>query len=887
MRRVVLWLLLLAAVWLVVTRRTDAERLAETLARGRWQWVAVALLVQVLYYVVFALLYQSAFRAVQLPRRLREIIPVLLASLFINVVAPSGGVGGNVLFMDDTARRGEPPARAAAAVLLAIVSDLAMLGLVLAAGMAYLFTRHDLQTYEAVSALLLMALIGGLSIALVVALWLPAVLRGLLRWVQQIVNRAAARLRRRPVWPADWAERNAAEFSGAAAAMRAHPWRVGSALGSALAAHGLDLVTLSVLFLAFRHPVGAGPLLAGYGIGMLFWVVSPTPGGIGFVEGVMALVYTSLGLPGSVAIVVPVAFRGITFWLPLLAGLGVVSRTKSFRAAEDARLHDLGTHAVALLVAAVGLIDVLSAVLPALTARLAVLQEVIPETARHGARITAALAGFGLLMLAHGLWRRKQLAWLLSILLLCLSIVSHMLKGLDYEESAVAAVLVLWLGSLRTRFQARSDPPSVVQGLRALLAALLFTVAYGTLGFYVLDRQLGTHFGLAESVGRALALFAGLYRPGPVPPTAYGRYFIASFYVVGAATFGYGLVMLLRPVLLRRPATEEERARAAAIVEAHGHSSLARIALLPGKSYHFTAGGCVVAYTVQRRVALALGDPIGPSAHIAAAIGDFRDFAGQNDWRPAFVQVLPDYLEAYRAAGFDQLRLGHEAIVDLASFTLEGGRSKGLRAALNRMNRLGHRTELHRPPLSEELLAELRVVSDEWLAMVKGTERRFSLGWFDEDYLRAGPVMAVHAPDGIVTAFANIIPEYQANEATIDLMRRRREIERDTMEFLFISLFQWAQAEGYATFNLGLSPLAGVGEEPGDSALERTAHFAYQRLNRYYSFRGLHAFKEQFRPRWSPRYLIYPGAASLPSVVIATLRADAGASVTARVLWRR
>ncbi len=887
MRRVVLWLLLLAAVWIAVSRRTDAARLVQTLAHGRWPWVVAALLVQVLYYLVFALMYRSAFRAVQLPRRLREIVPVLLASLFVNVVAPSGGVGGNALFMDDAARRGEPPARAAAALLLALVTDLAMLGLVLAAGLAYLFTRHDLQTYEAVGALLLVALVGALSIALVVALWLPSVLRSLLRGVQRLVNGTASRLRRRPVWPPDWAERTAAEFTAAAAAMRTHPWSLLSTLGSALAAHGLDVVTLYVLFLAFRHPIGAGPLIAGYGIGILFWVVSPTPGGIGVVEGVMALVYTSLGLPSGVAIVVPVAFRGITFWLPLLLGLAVVSRTRSFRAAEDVRLHDLGTHAVALFVAGVGLIDVLSAVLPALTTRLEALQEVIPETARHGARITAALAGFGLLMLANGLWRRKQLAWLLSIALLGLSIVGHLLKGLDYEESAVAAVLILWLWSLRARFQARSDPPSVAQGLRALLAALLFTIAYGALGFYFLDRQLRTHFGLTESIGRSLALFAGLYRSGPVAPTAYGRYFLASFYVVGATTFGYALFMLLRPVLLRRPATEEERRRAAAIVEAHGRSSLARITLLPGKSYYFSAGGCVVAYTVERRVALALGDPMGPPEQIAAAVAQFRDFARRNDWQPAFVQVLPDHLDAYREAGLDAIRLGHEAIVDLAAFTLEGGRNKGLRAAANRMDRLGYRAELHQPPLSEELLAELRVVSDDWLAMVKGTERHFSLGWFDEDYLRAGPVMAVHAPDGLVTAFANIIPEYRAEETTMDLMRHRRATERDTMEFLFISLFRWAKGKGYATFNLGLSPLAGVGEKPGDPAFERTAHFAYTRLNRYYSYRGLHAFKEQFRPTWSPRFLIYPGPTSIASVIIATLRADAGASVTARLLWGR
>ena len=82
-------------------------------------------------------------------------------------------------------------------------------------------------------------------------------------------------------------------------------------------------------------------------------------------------------------------------------------------------------------------------------------------------------------------------------------------------------------------------------------------------------------------------------------------------------------------------------------------------------------------------------------------------------------------------------------------------------------------------------------------------------------------------------------------------------------EFLFVPLFQWAKAQGYHGFNLGLSALSRVGEQAEDPAIEKMMHWIYEHVNQFYNFKGLHTFKEKFHPEWSPRYLIYPGAANL------------------------
>jgi phosphatidylglycerol lysyltransferase len=215
--------------------------------------------------------------------------------------------------------------------------------------------------------------------------------------------------------------------------------------------------------------------------------------------------------------------------------------------------------------------------------------------------------------------------------------------------------------------------------------------------------------------------------------------------------------------------------------------------------------------------------------------------------------------------------MGHEAIVDLASFSLSGSAFKNVRNSVTKMNRLGYRAEMHIPPLDDKLLHELRAISDEWLTMMHGGEMHFSDGWFDDKYICSSPVMAIHAANGEITAFANLVPEYQKNETSLDLMRRRREVENGTMELLFTSLLEWAKAQGYASFSLGQAPLTGIGEHSDDPRIEKALGRLSEYFKRFINFRGLHSFKEKFNPRWEPRYVVYLGVTSLPNV-ITTLR---------------
>ncbi len=875
-RRWIFWLLLALFVWLVLTRTAEIKQLAGTLAQGQWEWMFIAILMQVVYFVVLTLSYQAAFSVAGVRGTLRELLPVTFAALFVNVVAPSGNISGMALWVDDATRRGQSSARAMAGYLLQMSVDFISFTLVLAVGMIYLFTHHDLQVYEIVGALVLLLMTFGLSSVLMLGLWRPELLRRLMNWVQHIANGLAKQLKRPDFLQDNWARHNADEFIDVSATAARSPGRLAVTIGFTFAAHLVDLTCLYILFAAFHYPIGVGALVAGYAIGILFWIVSPTPQGIGVVEGVMTLVFISLNVPAMVATAVTLAFRGLSFWIPLFIGSVILRRVSTF-GAEERSLSDVWqVHAVAILTAVMGVVNVLSAVTPSLAERIKLLEQFSPLFVRQGGHLTAALAGFALILLARGLWRRKQTAWLAAMAVLAISAISHLVKGLDYEEALLAGVLLAWLWASRHHFHARSDHPSVQQGIRVLLMAFVFTIGYGILGFYLLDRHYSVNFNFNAAIEQTVVMFTQLYDPGLTPITGFGRFFAISIYIIGAVTFTYAGWMLLRPVFVRDPATLAEQAQAEEIVKQYGRSTLARIVLLNDKSYYFSPGGSVIAYVVKGHFAVTLGDPIGPPQDLPGAISNFRQFCARNDWGITFYQTLPETLEAYRQQGLLALCVGHEGIVDLKTFSLEGKANKPLRNACNHLIKAGYQVQIHQPPISDDLLDGLRQVSDEWLTMVHGAEKSFSLGWFDDDYVRSGPVITVSASDGWITAFANIISEYQRSEATIDLMRRRREIEPGTMDFLFTSLFQWAREQGYETFNLGLSALAGIGERPEDPAVERVLHFVYEHINQFYNFKGLHEFKNKYHPLWSPRYLIYPSAASLPAAWLAVVEANSG-----------
>jgi phosphatidylglycerol lysyltransferase len=349
--------------------------------------------------------------------------------------------------------------------------------------------------------------------------------------------------------------------------------------------------------------------------------------------------------------------------------------------------------------------------------------------------------------------------------------------------------------------------------------------------------------------------------------------FADSIRAIDLFTSRFAVSVLLSPVLgSQAGATHEQRTRACEIVQAHGHTPLARFTLFEDKSYFFSTGGSLIAYTLQGKAAITLGDPIGPDGDGSACIAEFREFCKKNHWLSVFYQVLPDHLKDYERAGFDIICIGQDAVVDLSTFSLAGPARKNIRNSYHKMARLGYTAHVHTPLHSPALMRELNEISNQWLSTRGGFEIGFSLGQLDETYLSTCPIIVVRDANGCGEAFANVLFEFQTNGAIIDMMRYRPGSKNGLMDFLFASVLMWSKEQGLGTFNLGFSPFSGIGETPQSPGIERLLGFIHGHVIPFPNFKGLHFFKEKFDPIWSPRYLIYPGLRSLPGVGIGIMR---------------
>jgi len=164
------------------------------------------------------------------------------------------------------------------------------------------------------------------------------------------------------------------------------------------------------------------------------------------------------------------------------------------------------------------------------------------------------------------------------------------------------------------------------------------------------------------------------------------------------------------------------------------------------------------------------------------------------------------------------------------------------------------------------LLGELAEVSAEWLDHRRTREKGFSLGCFDEEYLRRCPAALVRR-GGRVVAFANLWLGAEGEELSFDLMRHRADAPPGVMEYLLAKLLLWGRDAGYRWCNLGMAPLSGLESRALAPLWTRVGALLFRHGEPLYNFQGVRHFKEKFDPVWEPRYLASPGGVALPRIL--------------------
>jgi phosphatidylglycerol lysyltransferase len=487
---------------------------------------------------------------------------------------------------------------------------------------------------------------------------------------------------------------------------------------------------------------------------------------------------------------------------------------------------------------------------PAASGRLGLLADVLPLSVVEVSHFVGSVVGAALLVLARGLQRRLDGAWAVTVALLVVGIAASLLKGFDYEEAILLALVLAALLPCRRQFSRRAsllDEPFSVEWVAAIL---LVVVGIGWLLLFSYkhveySRDLWWQFELSGEAPRSLRASVGA---------------MLLLVLVG----GWRLLRPAPPALPEP--TPDDLAHVAALV-ARSRRASACLALIGDKQFLFDAGrrGFLM-YGVEGRSWVALGDPVGPPDVCKELAWRFRELSDRHGGWTVFYEVGPEQLPLYLDLGLDLRKLGEEARVALPAFSLEGGTRKGLRSTHRRAQRDGLVFEVVPPEDVEALLPDLRGISDAWLAQKHTREKGFSLGFFAPDYLVRLP-LAVVRRDGVLVGFANLLPGAESEEVSCDLMRYRPGVHPGLMEFLFVELFLWGRAEGYRWFNLGMAPLSGFEGRALAPLWNRLGALLFRYGEDFYNFQGLRRFKEKFDPVWEPRYLASPGGVVLPRVL--------------------
>lgn len=286
----------------------------------------------------------------------------------------------------------------------------------------------------------------------------------------------------------------------------------------------------------------------------------------------------------------------------------------------------------------------------------------------------------------------------------------------------------------------------------------------------------------------------------------------------------------------------------------HTDAAEANLVSLGDKDILWSADGrAFLMYARQGSRLIALFDPVGPTECWRELMDGFMALARECRCKPVFYQVSARFMEQGAGRRLRGYKLGERADIRVDQFSMNGKEWASLRRALNRAERDGLVFDYLEAGAAAAIMDELRSVSDAWLGMNKTSEKRFSLGAFDPDYVNAFP-LAVIRLDGRIIAFLNVLTA--GDSAFVDLMRFIPGAHRGAMDLLVVRTIEFLKQRGYMRLNLGMAPLSGLGGNPKAPLWERLCAFIYERGNRFYNFKGLRAFKEKFDPEWDARYLV-------------------------------
>ncbi|MBC1553795.1 bifunctional lysylphosphatidylglycerol flippase/synthetase MprF [Listeria booriae] len=605
-----------------------------------------------------------------------------------------------------------------------------------------------------------------------------------------------------------------------------------------------------IIGVLMNEPVDVAKIFPLFVIASVIGIASMVPGGVGTFDVVMILGLEQLGVSTELSVAWLLFYRIFYYIIPFAAGLlfFVQKAGKKFNDYLEGLprlfLQKLAHRFLVLFVYFSGLMLIISAAIPNAIYHLPLLYKLAPFSFFFVSQITMIAFGFLLLGLARGIESKVTKAYVTTIVVLGCAIFNTLAQGFSVKAAIFLGIVLFCVYLARNEFYREK---LVYTWSKIIFDSALFLVClvgYVVIGIYnsprvphhkkIPDFLLipSEHVWITGFIGVAIAVIS----------------LIVIFYYFSGKNITIG-----EPFDARRLRKHLAQYKGNEVT----HTMFLRDKLL----FWSKDDKLLFPFKVAADKMVIMGEPVGDSDYLEEALEELMTYADRYGYRPVFYEVDVDMLAFLHDHGFDFMKIGEEGFVSLPEFTLTGKKRKGERALMNKFEREGYTFEIIHPSFDDRTIQRLRDISDDWLD--GRTEKGFSLGFFDVYYLEQAPVAIAKDADGEIIAFASMMPCYNDEMTSIDLMRYGKDAPSGIMDFLFINLFQHGQAEGYQIFNAGMAPLSNVGSSQFAFLGERLAGLVYRYSQGFYGFQGLRNYKSKYVTTWVQKFVAFRKRSSI------------------------
>jgi len=819
-------LFIILAAWFIFRQKHELTSVRIVISDANKYWIIAGLALVVFYIIIQGVMYVTSFASIDVRLKLWDAIILFLKRNFISVFLPAGAVSSLAFFSNEIEKKGIT--RTQVYFASTIYAFVGILSVVIVAIPAFIFVvsggELGMRKWFALTAVILILL-------LFVVVYYSLIKKGkLYYWIVKLYPKAELYI--------EDLKNNKIN----------HKQFIYTVLISVLIEFvGIGHVYISMMALNF--PASLSSAILAYIVVVIFLIISPFLRGLGAIEVSMTYVLMHSGFNNIEAIATTVLFRFFEFWLPLLAGI------MTFLLKLDKLIMRI---LPAVLIFFLGIVNIISVLTPVLPERLHLLKDYLLVDFVSFSNSFVFIAGLFLLVTAAFMLRGLRTAWWFAIGLSVISVVGHITKGIDYEEATIALLIIGSLIGTRKQYHVKTNPRLGTVGLQTALLSMAAVMLYGVVGFYFLDkRHFHIDFNIFQSFWYTLQNFFLIGSSDLVPHDVFARDFIYLIKVSGFASISFLVYSLVRPYVFKITPTEEEIARAKSLTHQFGKSALDFFKTYSDKFIYAPDDiNAYISYRVNLNFAVVLEDPVSENMEeMKKCISSFSKYCYENGLKDIYYRVPKESLPVYLELSRKSLFLGQEGVVDLDSFSLEGGEKKSIRNALNKIKEQGYTTHINNPPLRDGLIQKLKAVSDEWLKLTEREEIIFSQGMFVEKEIKEQTVISIENSEEKIIAFLNVIPDYVKDEGTYDLLRKTADAPNGIMDHILIELFKYFKASGIRYVNLGFAPMSGL-DDP-HTFTEKSMKFAYEKIRSFSHYKGMRDYKEKFNPLWNDKFLIY------------------------------